>query len=767
MAGELTADQYRAAAKKALAGGDVNSANELIAAGMSLEKPAENVVGTTEDGGRFVQLSNGAVVFTSPNYSTSDPETVKRLMEGDGVKKVVQSTTDKLLIDQNEKFARLSEFQRGTPFLGSYMDEALGAGFSRETMENLPFHLDKLYGSEGKTDSARILSEAMRRERPGETMALNLAGSIPGSVALGAAVGPSVIGSPQSSIIGRAAVGGLLGAGGGATEGAVYGYGEGTDPRSRASEAAKQAAVGGALGGALGAAAPVVSDFIGGLIQRYKQTDVTKIAKEFGVSKDTAKVLKVAFDANDQHAVDRILRAGDEATLADAGSSGIALLDAAGQQGGQPIQIMENAVGARANRSGAVVNSALDDALGPVTGPRQAAREVASATAPARTAAYNAAYSTPIDYGTGQAGDRVLQVLSGIDEKTMRDAAEIANQRLRWKVSQGQLPPNFGRQLLVEASDDGWKFAGEMPNVAQLDELKKALQELAPVDDFGRSLDGGFRASQARAVRDAAVDATGGADGTYAAALKIGGDKIEMDNGLRLGLEMIGATGKSKKTREEVAEQLADMSADGVAMVRRGLRAHIDEALSYVKPIASAPDSENARQAMEALRILGSENSRDKLRLLLGDQEFGRLWPQIEKVIATQEVVAGVAKNSATARRASINRMADEVMEPGVLGTIARNPVSLNSTEKLAQFLTNTTKETDAATRQKIWSEIAQLLSERRGSASTTAALKYINNALAGQQLTSAQSKFIAELLTTGAAVSGIRGVNQSLSAPQ
>ena len=748
MAGQLTADQYRAAAKKALAGGDVNSANELIAAGMALEKPSENVVGTTEDGGRFVQLSNGAVVFTSPNYSTSDPETVKRLMEGDGVKKVVQSTTDKLLIDQNEKFARLSEFQRGTPFAGSYMDEALSFG---------PL------GSKGKTDSARILSEAMRRERPGETMALNLAGAIPGSVAVGYAAGPTVIGSPQSSIIGRAAVGGLLGAGGGATEGAVYGYGEGTDPSSRASEAAKQAAVGGALGGALGAAAPVVSDFIGGLIQRYKQTDVTKIAKEFGVSKDTAKVLKVAFDANDQHAVDRILRAGDEATLADAGSSGIALLDAAGQQGGQPIQIMENAVGARANRSGAVVNSALDDALGPVTGPRQAAREVASATAPARTAAYNAAYSTPIDYGTGQAGDRVLQVLSGIDEKTMRDAAEIANQRLRWKVSQGQLPPNFGRQLLVEASDDGWRFAGELPNVAQLDELKKALQELAPVDDFGRSLDGGFRASQARAVRDAAVDATGGADGTYAAALKIGGDKIEMDNGLRLGLEMIGR----KKTREEVAEQLADMSADGVAMVRRGLRAHIDEALSYVKPIASAPDSENARQAMEALRILGNENSRDKLRLLLGDQEFGRLWPQIEKVIATQEVVAGVAKNSATARRASINRMADEVMEPGVLGTIARNPVSLNSTEKLAQFLTNTTKETDAATRQKIWTEIAQLLSERRGSASTTAALKYINNALAGQQLTSAQSKFIAELLTTGAAVSGIRGVNQSLSAPQ
>ena len=737
MAEQITADQYRAAAKKALAGGDVNSANELIAAGMALEKPAENVVGTTEDGGRFVQLSNGAVVFTSPNYSTSDPETVKRLMEGDGVKKVVQSTTDKLLIDQNEKFARLSEFQRGTPFVGSYSDEALSFG---------PL------GSEGKTDSARILSDAMRRERPGETMALNLAGAIPGSVALGAAAGPSVIGSPSSSIIKRAVVGGLLGAGGGATEGTVYGYGEGTDPSSRASEAAKQAAVGGFMGGTLGAASPVVSDFIGGLIQRYKQTDVTKIAKEFGISKDTAKVLKVAFDANDQHAVDRILKAGDEATLADAGSSGIALLDAAGQQGGKPIQIMENAVGARANRSGAVVNSALDDALGPFTGPRQAARDVAAATAPARTAAYGKAYGTPIDYASQQ-GRNIEEMLSRVPPSTMQEAVKEANEEM---FSKGQR----NLQMLFDV-DTG--MLREMPNVQQLDELKKALDKIARdnVDSFGRKTSAGVRSSRlASGVRDATVEAVP----SYGDALRIGGDKIEMDNGLQLGLEMIkGRT----KTREEVAEQLADMSTDGVAMVRRGLRAHIDEALSYVKPIASAPDSENARQAMEALRVLGSENSRDKLRLLLGDKEFGRLWPQIEKVIATQEVVAGVAKNSATARRASINRMADEVMEPGVLGTIARNPVSLNSTEKLAQFLTNTTKETDAATRQKIWTEIAQLLSERRGSASTTAALKYIDNALAGQQLTSAQSKFIAELLTTGAVASGTRGVNQSLSAPQ
>lgn len=722
-----TYEELMNAARNAHSQGDTDAAARLVARAKQLS--SENVVATAPNGGRFVRLSNGSVAFTSPNYSTSDPEAVKRLMEGEDVKKVVQSTTDQLTIGQAPAFARVQEFVRGAPFVGSYADETL---------------------SPQRRDNARAVSDAMRRENPGETAALNIGGAITGSIPMAAAAAGAL---PSAAVPSSRLGQGLLGLVGGATagglEGAVYGFGEGTDAASRMSEAGRQAGIGAAAGGVLGTVTPAASELVSSLIQRFKGSDVADIASKFGVSRETAKVLKQAFENNDTTAVDRILRAGDEATLADAGRSGMALLDAAANTGGRPLQIVDDAVGARAGRSLSVVNDTLDDALGPVTGPRQAARDVAQATAPARSAAYGAAYSSPIDYAS-DAGRKIEEVLGRIPGDTLARAVNEANEEM---LSKGQ------RNLQILFDMDTGAFR-EMPNVQQIDEIKKALDAIAreSQDQFGRLTQAGRRAATlAGELRDAAKDAVP----AYGDALAIGRGKIELDDGLRLGLDML----KPGQTREMVAETLAGMSQDGKAMVRRGLRSYIDETLANVRPIASAPDSNEAREAMQAIRLLGSRSSKEKLRALLGADEFNRVWPQIEKVISSQEMVAAVATNSKTAVRQNVEGAVSDILEPGVVGTAARGK-AVNTTERLVQELLNTTPGADAARREKIWAEIAQVLSERRGSKSAQAALQYIEKAISGQPLTEAQARLIAREAGVAGLLSGSRTTNQSLTTP-
>lgn len=705
-------------------GGDREGAIAAFQQKMSGEK----VVARNAEG-RFVQGPDGTVSFVSPGYSTSNPEMVARLRAGDDVQEVVQSRADQDRLSGNV-MARVNEVARGTPFIGSYVDDAMEV-FSPKAAQEM------------RRDTA-----AMQREKPGKTAALNVAGGIAGAIPMAAAAaGPVMSVARNASPAARSVGGALFGALGGGTEGAIYGYGEGTGDE-RKKNAMRQGIFGTVAGGALGAAIPLAGNAIQGVIERFKGEDVGAIARMFNVSRDAAKVLKTAFQNNDENAVRNILRAGDEATLADAGRSGQALLDAAAQTGGRPLNIVESAVGARANRSMPALTNALDDALGAPQGPRAAARGIAQESAPARSAAYSDAYNTAINYATPE-GREIEGLLARIEPKKLQAAIASANERLRWDKSSP-------RQIMAQIGDDGSVRFTEMPSVRQLDELKKALGRAGEdVDAFGRPTpDAGFARDQARAVRDATVNATGGDSGTYAQALRLGGDKIEMDRGLKLGLDMLRDT--KTTTREMVSEELAGMSQDARKMVRVGLRAYIDETLGKVKMIASDPDAMESRQAMQALRMLTSDNAKAKLRALLGKAEYDRLVPQLDKAISTQNMVASVATNSKTAVRQSIQGAVDDITTPGPVGRAARGQ-PLNATESLVQELMATTPGDDAVRKEAIWSEIAQVLSERRGNKTAASAMKAVNKALAGNSITEAEARLIANQVMLGGGLSLLR----------
>jgi len=322
-----------------------------------------------------------------------------------------------------------------------------------------------------------------------------------------------------------------------------------------------------------------------------------------------------------------------------------------------------------------------------------------------------------------------------------------------------------GKSWLTWRTTEAWSLR-EMPGVRQLDELKKALNQIdqGNRDAFGRSTDGGLAADQARAVRDATVRATGGDEGAYARALQIGGDKVEMDRGLQLGLDMLRDTNRT--TREIVGEELAGMSADARRMVRLGLRSHIDETLGRVKMIASDPDSMEARQAMQALRMLTTDNAKSKLRALLGKTDYDRLMPQLDEAISSQNMAASVAGNSRTAIRGAIQGRVDEITEPGVVGRAARGQ-PVDATQSLVQELLATTPGDDVARKEQIWSEIAEVLSQRRGNRSAQAALKYINDAIAGNPMTEAQARLVANQFLLGVQSGGTASAQRLQSASQ
>lgn len=730
----MTPEQQKAIAlanarrRMAAAGGPTRqAANDIRADG--IEARGHTILARVGDGVIY-ETADGSRGYTSPGYSTTDQDAIKRIFQEKGPQGVIRSGFDQEAISQNPVAARVNEFNRGAPFIGSWLDEAVSVA------------------SPKAAQSMNALSGAMRREKPGQTMALNALGGVAFSAPVAIAAGPSVMASAPKSLFGRAVAGAGAGSVAGGVEGAVYGSGE--QDGGRANNAKSQAAWGAGIGGALGLAAPLVAPVFEAAVKKYRGADINRIASEFGVSKDAARVLKSAFEQNDEDVFERFLKAGPDAMLADAGVSGQALLDAASQTGGNALRITREAVEGRSRNALAATSQALDDTLGPVRGPIGAAREIAESTAPARAAAYDAAFSTPINYAD-DAGRAVEDALSRVPEGTLVRAIKEANDEMQSLGIQNA-------QILYDVDTRSFR---EMPNVRQLDALKKALDGISKssVDSFGRLTGEGVRASRlASSVRQAAIDATGGADGTYARALKVGGDKLKMDEGLQLGLDML----KSRNvTREVLRESLDGLPEDAREMVKVGLRSHIDDTLARVNVVASDQNLD-AREARKALSMLTSRDAREKLGLLLGS-DAPALEQAIDRAASSLGLRAAVSQNSKTAVRQAIQGAGQEIVEPGALGTLTRGQ-PLDAAGRITQEVFATAPRHDAERIASMWADVARAMTETRGASASAEALEVINKAIAGQSISDAEARLIANEIATGLLLSADRSGQHALA---
>ncbi len=638
---------------------------------------------------------------------------------GQVVDPALQAAQDERVVSAYPVAGRVQEAVQGIPFIGEWADETVEALGQPETAENM-----------------RRVSDAFERQRPGQSMALNVGGGIAAAapVAIGGAgakVGDFIMKGGNALM--RALRTGVAAAPAAAAEGAASFAGRAEDGE-RLSEAGKGALIGGGMGAALGPFASLTGEGVSYWARRFKRLDVRTIADEFGLNPESARVVKQAL-ANDDldAAAARLSQLGDDAMLADAGPGTAALLDASANTGGAALRVARDAAENRATQVGQRLNQTLDGLLGKPGGVKSAARGIASETSPARKAAYDLAYSKPIDYAAAS-GRKVEDVLSRVPARTMQSAVQEANDAMTAAGLRNQ-------QIMAEIADDGSVAFREMPNVQQLDFLKRALDDVARgnTDQFGRFTEAGNRARRLSAqLRDAVREAVP----EYGKALRLGGDKIQRDEALDLGKNLL-----SRRTTLEDVQQFMrqGVSAEAKQALRQGLREGIEEALSNVRRTITDPNTD-AREAMQLVKEMSSRANVGKLQQILGTQRANRLLQELDRTGAALELRAAIATNSKTAIRQSIQGQVADEAAPGMVRRTAGNMGNpLEAAQDITRTITGIDPRSMTAREKAIFDEIAQRLVNIRGE-DAQQALAAVHQAMSGQPIKDAQAALIGRV---------------------
>lgn len=583
--------------------------------------------------------------------------------------------------------SKAATFLQGVPFVGEYLDEAAGL-------------IDP-----SNTAKVRALQAREDEQNPGIATALRIGGGVVGAVPAAVAAAPAIGAAAPASLGGQMLAGAGAGALAGGTEGAISGYGAGTDAESRRQQALIRGGLGAGLGGLIGGVMPAATRGID-RAARYAldATSIDRQAAKQGISKPAAKVLTDTMNADDSLSgagARRLSAMGDDAMLADAGPTARSVLDTTVQRSGAAGRTAKDAVEARAARAGERLKSTFDDILGAPQETRAVARDISKSTSGAREAAYTAAYMKPIDYASNS-GRQIEEVLSRVPSRVLKRAVDEANDAMTFAGVRNQ-------QILAEIADDGTVTFREMPNVQQLDYIKRALGELGAesVDQFGRPTGAGIRASKlASDLRDALRDAVP----EYGQAVKLGGDKIAEDKALRLGSDIL----TRRISRSDVKEFARTAADQELARAKQGLRASIEDMMSNVKR-AVTDGNMDAREAIKALRELSSRSNRDKVADLLGPKDAAKLFRELTRTTGALDLRAGIADNSRTYARQAMEEAIGRRSQGGALEALKRGE-PVNATRRITQAFTNRTPESVMAMEDQVYADIARLLTERRGT---------------------------------------------------
>ena len=711
---------------------EVSASNqeEALEKAKSNYKKLPRIIKKMDGNVRIFERKDGQRYLVSPSYSTSDQDRINTIMAGEtDAGQASKSSFYQDVLDKYPLASRAAAYLGATPFAGKYTDEAMGQTFGEQA-----------------AIATRAAQSAMASERPKENLAIGLGSGLINSAAMLAALpakATTALAGPLTqtipAMIGRGAA---TGAGLGATEGLISGYGEGSTTQERIENAKQGAMFGAGAGAVLGTAAPIVGKGVKNLADWVKQTDVGLISNALKISGNAARVIKNTFELGGDinSALSSIQRAGDEGMLADAGSAAQALLDASASSGGQASRVARTAVNERMARTGQNLDATFNEVLGEAEiGPRTAVENIAKRTQAQRSDLYNEAFGGPksaIDYSS-EKGDQIFKVLDRTPDNVLSKAIADANEAIQISG----MPAN--QQIKVVVGDNGKIIFSDLPNVMQLDQLKKSLQSIAyeNVDDFGRLTGKGSSYNKlASDLRDAVSDAVP----VYGDAVKLGGDKIAEERSFKLGADLL----KSNTELEDVLDQFnANTPIAQLEAAKTGLRNYIDKAMNDVKAIASDPTAEaiDARQVIKVVTDLSSGSSRNKIKALLG-AEADALLKQIDAASQSAVVKASMAVNSKTAQRTAINETIKEITKPGVFGTALRGE-PLQTSQRLIQAISGMTDEFTESQKQKVFVEIATALTQRKGR-SAQEALKLISGAIKGQDLTEAQNRFLAQQIS-------------------
>ena len=572
--------------------------------------------------------------------------------------------------------AGLTSFSSGYMFTGEHLDEQIGAIHGEEAMEY-----------------TRRMQEAFAEEYPKTNMALRMAGGITSTIPMGAYAGTAKLYKWLQGLPNLYKYGGGMGAGGlfGAVEGFTSGTGiQGADETGGAQNRGQNAmemGISGGLWGTLGAGAGHALTDIGAkawvsIKDGLKNNTVKEIKELFDLqSGKTAEIIKTYVQDSSLsfgQLMERLRLGGRDAQIPDADDAMAKLLDIITIHGGEGASIVVNSVKDRANKQLAGVERKLDQKLGalevdPTTGLKMDATDmaqvVAKNTAPTRTKAYKKAYSQKINYNAPD-GQAVLEALNRIDPKIMQQAMSKANARLRFDGE------DLG-QSGFELGEDGLLKMVNNPNMLQLDYIKRALGELAygtgDVMKNGRfvqtpeaQLYSQMYTLLNKTLKNVNKPKKG--DSAYETATKLGQDKIQRQNAIELGQQMLNPNVNART----ISRAMQDAGDAEKAMARFGFRSKIDETLANVKRTINSPEIDT-NQVKKLLESMSTDNVLNKLNVLLPKKDAKQIAKQLETARIALELKASVAKGSQTAERVLGANRVDSIIKgiPDAMGEIA------------------------------------------------------------------------------------------------
>jgi len=387
--------------------------------------------------------------------------------------------------------------------------------------------------------------------------------------------------------------------------------------------------------------------------------------------------------------------------LADLGAGTNRALDNAIIKSPMAANVATRNVGNRAGGQNAKLGAVLDSTLGKPSGVRAIGRQIAENTKEGRHGEYTAAYATAIDWASS-AGRKIEDVISRIDVDTKLKAFKNANARM--------LADGKKNEQIMYSLDEatGIITTTNPPNTMQLDYLKRALDTMGreSLDALGNvKHEGRMWTGLARELRNAVKDAVP----TYGSALKLGKDKIDQDQALQLGTKLL-----NKNVTREIVEDMTDgMSDDSRRAIGAGFRSFIDERLANVKAVMSDPNIDQ-RQARDLLQLLSSQATKDKIRMIAGDDAAEAIFKQLDESMPAFELKAAVARGSDTGRRVVADR-ASEALEKGGVQEQFRTGELKGSIKSLWAAVAERTPAEKQAVSNELYMNIAEALTGPQG----------------------------------------------------
>ena len=317
-------------------------------------------------------------------------------------------------------------------------------------------------------------------------------------------------------------------------------------------------------------------------------------------------------------------------------------------------------------------------------------------------------------------------------------------------------------QIMAKIAPDGSVSFQSMPNVQQLNELKIALGTIARAETdaiTGKISGPGLRAQKlAGDLRDAITDAVP----AYRTAVRLGGDKIAEDGALDMGRKLL----LPGTTKETVAATMSGASREAKDAARRGMREYIDNSLGNIQRTIGGTETE-VREAMALIKQLSSRNNMDKVKSVLGTAQSERLFKALDEAAAQFETRAAVATGSQTFGRQEGQRMLNEITAPRLrnAATEALNFQPGTAFKQLSKMFTAPGSDLQRASNQTLLAEVTRALTTKRG-AQAQAALKAVQDAMAGQPMKAADAARLARQVTSALALGGYQTGTRLQSQP-